>query len=97
MRKFVLILLLVTINVGIYAMSNGVTNAPARAKATTCYNGGVGATSCSIDAGVWVDGDVSTYCTVSCSAGYYACCGLRCTCISSNISKPGDPKPCDGC
>ncbi len=47
-----------------------------------CYNGGVGAISCSIDAGIDVFGfGLSSKCEVSCSAGFYACCGLRCICI----------------
>lgn len=46
-----------------------------------CYNGGPGSTSCTIEAGVDAfGGGVSTGCQVSCESGYYACCGLRCTC-----------------
>ena len=46
-----------------------------------CYHGGVGATSCSIEAGINIFGfGTSTKCQVSCTNGYYACCGLRCTC-----------------
>ena len=48
-----------------------------------CYNGGPGSTSCSIEVGVDAfGGGVSTGCQVSCESGYYACCGLRCTCKS---------------
>lgn len=46
-----------------------------------CINGGVGSTQCSIDGGISVAGyGVSSACSVSCGAGYYSCCGLRCTC-----------------
>lgn len=46
-----------------------------------CYNGGPGATSCSIDAGIEIAGwGVSGACSVSCKGEYYACCGIRCTC-----------------
>lgn len=46
-----------------------------------CYNGGPGSTSCSIGAGISIgQGGVSGDCSVSCQDGYYACCGIRCTC-----------------
>ena len=46
-----------------------------------CYNGGPGASSCSIDSGIDVFGfGISRSCDVECRNGYYACCGLRCTC-----------------
>jgi hypothetical protein len=46
-----------------------------------CYNGGRGATSCSISGGIDIKGGgVSASCDVSCQTGYYACCGIRCTC-----------------
>ena len=44
-----------------------------------CYSGGPGAYSCSIDAGVRIAGG----CSVGCREEYYACCSLRCTCISN--------------
>lgn len=46
-----------------------------------CYNGGRGAVYCSIDGGINVFGyGVSASCSVACVSGYYACCGIRCTC-----------------
>ena len=49
-----------------------------------CHNGGPGSISCSIEGGINVAGyGVSAKCSVSCSSGYYACCGLRCTCKKS--------------
>lgn len=46
-----------------------------------CYNGGTGSTSCSIEGGITILGyGVSAGCSVSCGSGYYACCGLKCTC-----------------
>jgi hypothetical protein len=46
-----------------------------------CYNGGIGSLSCSIDAGIEIAScGVSGACSVSCEDGYYACCGIRCTC-----------------
>jgi hypothetical protein len=50
----------------------------------SCWNGGVGSSSCSIDGGIQINGyGVSSSCSVSCTAGYYACCGIRCTCKRS--------------
>lgn len=47
----------------------------------TCYNGGPGSSQCSIDGGINIVGSgVSAACSVTCRAGYYACCGIRCTC-----------------
>jgi hypothetical protein len=49
-----------------------------------CYNGGPGATTCSIDGGINIAGyGVSAACSVGCGDGYYACCTLRCTCVES--------------
>jgi hypothetical protein len=46
-----------------------------------CWSGGPGSNACSIDAGIDIMGfGVSAACSVSCDSGYYACCGLRCTC-----------------
>lgn len=46
-----------------------------------CYNGGEGASHCSITAGINVFGTgFSSDCSVDCRDGYYACCGLRCVC-----------------
>lgn len=47
-----------------------------------CYNGGPGSNACSIDGGIDIMGQgISASCSVQCNTGYYACCGLRCTCI----------------
>lgn len=47
-----------------------------------CYNGGEGASQCSIEAGINIPGGygISAKCDVTCRDGYYACCGIRCTC-----------------
>jgi len=46
-----------------------------------CHNGGFGANSCSIGGGIDIAGyGVSLECSVSCNSGFYACCGIRCTC-----------------
>ncbi len=46
-----------------------------------CYNGGVGASQCSIEGGITIlNFGVSANCSVTCNSGYYACCGIRCTC-----------------
>ena len=46
-----------------------------------CYNGGVGSLSCSIGTGIEISTfGISLECSVSCDSGYYACCGIRCTC-----------------
>lgn len=50
-----------------------------------CYNGGRGASQCSIDAGIDLGAaGVSANCSVTCDAGYYACCHFRCTCVQIN-------------
>lgn len=47
-----------------------------------CHNGGPGSNACSIDGGIEIMGQgVSASCSVQCNTGYYACCGLRCTCV----------------
>ena len=54
----------------------------ASGEAPACYNGGVGASSCSIESGIDVFGlGISSKCEVTCISGYYACCGLRCICV----------------
>lgn len=47
-----------------------------------CHNGGPGASECSIETGINIPGGygVSAKCNVTCRDGYYACCGIRCTC-----------------
>jgi hypothetical protein len=46
-----------------------------------CINGGAGASQCSIGASVEIAGyGFSGDCSVTCNSGYYACCGIRCTC-----------------
>lgn len=50
-----------------------------------CISGGEGSTKCSIDAGIRVsEVEVTASCSVECGAGYYACCGLGCKCISKS-------------
>lgn len=57
------------------------TNVEALA-AVKCYSGGVGAQACSIEAGTEILGSGVSYgCSVSCYAGYYACCSIRCLCM----------------
>lgn len=52
----------------------------------SCYNGGPGSTSCSIEAGIQIAGyGVSGGGSVSCESGMYACCGLSCTCKPNYI------------
>ena len=47
-----------------------------------CYNGGVGASQCEIEAGINIAGfGVSGTCSVTCESGDYACCGVRCICV----------------
>lgn len=41
-----------------------------------CYNGGAGASSCTIDAGIELEAGISASCSVTCGQGYYACCGI---------------------
>ena len=46
-----------------------------------CYNGGEGSSGCSISGGITIlSYGVSAQCSVTCNSGYYACCGVRCTC-----------------
>lgn len=50
-----------------------------------CHSGGKNSSQCSIDAGITILGfGVSIGCSVTCNSGYYACCGLRCTCKKEN-------------
>lgn len=52
-------------------------------ESSDCWNGGPGATQCSIEAGTEILGvGVSAGCSVTCGDGYYACCSLRCVCKS---------------
>ncbi len=52
----------------------------AAADTVTCVYGSPGATTCSIDPGVHTPEGISPGCSVSCGEGYYACCGMTCTC-----------------
>lgn len=45
-----------------------------------CRTGGRGSASCRIAPGVDIGGTRTIGCSVTCEDGYYACCGLRCTC-----------------
>lgn len=57
-------------------------DALSQVEVNVCYNGGVGSNQCSIEGGITIAGSgVSANCSVSCDPGYYACCGIRCTCI----------------
>lgn len=47
-----------------------------------CINGGEGAVACSSSGGGTIAGfGGSAGCSVTCSTGYYACCGLTCNCV----------------
>ena len=64
-------------------LSNVTSLASNESGAEECYNGGRGATYCSIAPGINILGRaVTTGCEVGCGSGYYACCGLHCTCKS---------------
>ena len=70
-------------NLSDLALAN--VEALANGESSYCYAGGVGSTSCSIDAGIEILGvGVAGGCSVSCNSGYYACCSLRCTCIKNS-------------
>lgn len=45
-----------------------------------CVAGGVGASSCYVPYAVTENGTTAG-CSVSCSEGFYACCGVRCVCV----------------
>lgn len=47
-----------------------------------CYTGGRGSSQCSIDAGIDFGAGASVACSVTCTEGYYACCGLTCECVN---------------
>ncbi|MDR1221762.1 MAG: hypothetical protein LBL07_02630 [Tannerella sp.] len=50
---------------------------------TYCHSGGPGSSQCSISGGITILGvGTTTGCSVTCSSGY-ACCTLRCTCITN--------------
>lgn len=60
-----------------------------------CRHGGIGASGCSIGVDLNVMGDgLGGNCKVTCEAGYYACCGISCTCKKKGprdlIENPGD-------
>lgn len=49
-----------------------------------CINGGEGAVSCASSGGGTIAGfGGSAGCSVTCSTGYYACCGLTCNCVKN--------------
>lgn len=53
-------------------------------EAPFCFSGGPGAEECSISAGIEIAGlGFSAGCSVSCRGNTYACCSLRCTCVSN--------------
>lgn len=45
-----------------------------------CYSGGPGASYCHVNSGVNIGDGVTGGCSVTCTAGYYACCGIKCEC-----------------
>ncbi len=48
-----------------------------------CYSGGRGASHCTIKGGIEILGcGFSIDCEVTCRDGYYACCGIGCTCVA---------------
>lgn len=50
-----------------------------------CHEGGLGSISCSIDASVHACiGGMGGGCSVTCSTGYSACCGLECKCLPNS-------------
>lgn len=59
-----------------------------------CYIGGVGAISCSISPGIEILGfGITSGCSVTCRDGFYACCGITCTCekdLYQNIDDDND-------
>ena len=50
----------------------------------TCHSGGRGASSCSIEAGIQLEAGMSGGCSVTCNAGFYACCDFHCTCLETD-------------
>lgn len=49
-------------------------------KDLTCKTGGPGNLECKIEPGIKIGDFVSIGCGVTCTEGYYACCGVRCAC-----------------
>lgn len=94
MKRVISVIFVISVILAFYAFNenknNGIDSAIfANAEALSsvefpsnvCYNGGPGASSCSIEAGINVFGfGTSIKCEVKCRDGFYACCGLRCTC-----------------
>lgn len=72
-------------NLNLKALLNANVEALADAS-NPCYSGGIGAQSCSIDAGTEILGSgVSLGCSVSCYDGYFACCSIRCLCMLAMV------------
>lgn len=93
MKKILWVLCLAAINAGLFAATPDPPSLPNAS--TTCYSGGRGASSCSIQAGITIGGGISAGCSVTCLPGYYACCGLKCTCVNESeiVKPPVDPIP----
>ena len=52
---------------------------------SNCHSGGPGASACNTEAGVTILGiEIKVGCSVTCNAGYYACCGLKCVCVRNS-------------
>lgn len=68
------------------AMSNVVALTAGEAgSGSNCHNGGPGASACSIAKGITISGfGVTKGCSVACNSGYYACCGMQCTCVKES-------------
>ena len=90
MKKILLICGLLAANVLLFAQGregdgiNGINSGG-------CYSGGVGTRECAIDPGVKIGNSISGGCSVKCDIGYYACCGIGCSCIDNKYAKPTDP------
>lgn len=79
------ILILAFINLMLFAViscrnSRAGISSSASAK-SECYSGGPGTSTCEIPAGIDINGETTVGCSVTCSDGYYACCGLTCKCM----------------
>lgn len=78
---YFLICAMILANIGIYAQQTWMTSQQSDwFDDPDCWNGGFGATSCSIEAGIELGGGISGKCSVSCDSSTYACCGIRCIC-----------------
>lgn len=79
-KLFLLIVALCAFNIAVFASKS--SDSEINRVIPLCIEGGPGSTTCSIDGSVHGTG---ASCSVECRPGYYACCGLHCTCMR-NIS-----------